>query len=200
MNWYKKAQLNIDIGQAGLEGLRAEARKYNTFEEFEKAWLGQIKHGLYWHITYDKNFHIDPEKGPTDTSSFSQGKIDKGKLMITSHLEFWAESYIDNDLTGGKPRGYAAAIDMSNVPSNEYYQVNRGFGNEFFVNDPSTAKVLIVLPIEEALKADAQYDSLKPQSFKELKEIYEQEHRLDDIEQPNAEQPNNNIENYNELI
>ena len=193
MNWYKKAQQNIDIVQSGLEGLRAEARKYNSFEEFEKAWLLQIKHGLYWHITYDPNFYINPEKGPTDTSSFSQGKISKGKLMITSDLETWAESYTDNDLTGGEPRGYAAAIDMSNVPSNEYYQVNRGFGNEFFVNDPSSAKVLTVLPIDEALKMDAQYDNLKPQNKNELKKIYEQEHKFNNIEQSNDTEDNNEL-------
>ena len=205
MNWYKKAQL--DIVNSGNNGLRAEARKYNSFEEFEKAWLREIKHGLYWHITYDKNFQIDPEKGPGDTSSLSSGGVDKGKLMITSHLAYWADSYMDEELTGGNPREYAAAIDMSNVPENKYRQVNRGFGNEFFVEDTSQAKVLAVLPINEALKVDEQFQEQLPQNQASLKEIYDQEHNSSQMKHPTynkekryTELEDNNLEKQNELV
>ena len=163
-----------NITKIGLSGLKAEARKYETFEEFEQAWLGQIKHGLYWHITYAKDFKIDPEKGPMDMSSMSAGKIDKGKLMITSHLEYWAEGYTDEEETGGKPRGYTALIDMSNVPKDKYHQVKRGFGNEFFVEDPSMANVIDVVPIEKALELDAIYGKAKPQSSAELRKLYDE--------------------------
>lgn len=166
-----------DIVNIGQRGLSAEAQKYNTFEEFEKAWLGQIKHGLYWHVTYDPTFIIDTEKGPKDMSSMSTGHMDVGKLMITSHLQYWAEGYMDIEGTGSKPRGYAAIIDMSGVPNKEYYQVNRGFGNEFFVSDPTNAKVLGVLPIRQALEFDEAWDNAKPQSSQELRNIYEQANR-----------------------
>jgi hypothetical protein len=197
MNWYKKSQSNSI--EFGIEGLRAEARKYNSFEEFEHAWMGEIKHGLYWHITYDKNFQIDPEKGPRDTSSMGNARMDKGKLMITSHLEYWADSYMDDDLTGGNPREYAAAIDMSNVPANQYRQVNRGFGNEFFVEDPSQAKVIAVFPIKEALMLDAQFDKEKPQNRQSLKDLYDQEHALIQTEQPATFIDTDNLDN-NELV
>ncbi len=192
MNWYKKAQeqnnnLNlspeeiensINMKEVGIKGLGGEVKKYPTFEEFENAWLRQSKHGLYWHITYDPNFQIDPTKGPQDMSSIANGKMDSGALMITSHLEYWAEGYMDEELTGGKPREYAAIIDMSNVPKEAYSQVSRGFDNEFYVSDPSQAKVIKVLPIKEALMLDQIYDTHKPQSQQELQEFYKNNYEL----------------------
>ena len=78
MNWYKIAQQeNIGDNQLDLNGLRAEARKYNSFRDFELAWLLETKHGAYWHITYDPNFKIDPLKGPSDTSSLATGRMEK---------------------------------------------------------------------------------------------------------------------------
>ena len=52
--------------------------------------------------------------------------------MITSNLDDWIDEYPD--------RKWVAVIDMSDVPRAAYYQVNRGFGNEFMVLDPSRAK------------------------------------------------------------
>ena len=69
-----------------LSGLAAEALKCSSFEEFERAFLGDIKHGTYWHWTDDPNFVIDPSKGPRDMSSLAAGKMDSGKLMVTSDL------------------------------------------------------------------------------------------------------------------
>jgi len=172
----KKALIN-----AGKEGLLAEAKKYDTSEDFEKAWLREIKHGQYWHVTYDPNFKIDPTRGPRDMSSLAQGREDVGKLMITSNLEEWAESYSDKIKTGGKPREYVALIDMSNVPKEQYKQVNRGFGNEFYVNQPQKAKVIAVLPIKEALKISAKWDKQKPQNKQQLTDIWNkaQEGKID---------------------
>lgn len=134
-----------------LDGLAAEARKYRTFEDFQNAFLGQIKHGRYYHITQDPAFKIDPSLGPRDMSSMGDGKMTPGYLMITSHLENWMPGYAN--------RKYVAIIDMSEVPEDKYRQVNRGFGNEFWVSDPSKAKVLKVVS-----RSTAQSDSRRYQS------------------------------------
>lgn len=150
-----------------LKGLAAEARKAGSFEEFEKDYTRQIKHGLYWHWTDDPHFRIDPNKGPQDMSSIGSGEVDKGKLMITSHLEYWSDYG-----KGGKGRPFAAMIDMSNVPRNQYYQVNRGFGNEFWVNDPSKASVIKVVPRQRAFRIDREHHKLIPQSQEALQDFY----------------------------
>ena len=151
-----------------LNGLAAEARKCSSFEEFEKNYLREIKHGLYWHWTNDPNFRIDPMKGPRDMSSMASGEVDPGKLMVTSHLEYWSDYG-----PGGKGRPFAALIDLSGVPSDQYRQVNRGFGNEFYVNDPSAARVVKVYPRKEAFRVDSQSDKLMPQSSEALLDFYQ---------------------------
>src|SRR5581483_681767 len=137
-----------------LYGLVAEARKAGSFEEFSRDFSLQIKHGLYWHWTDDHNFQIDPKKGPRDLSSMAAGGMTPGKLMITSHLSYWS------DYGGEKGRPHVALIDMSEVPRNSYYQVNRGFGNEFFVADPSKAKVIGVYSRERAARIDRDHHKL----------------------------------------
>ncbi len=153
-----------------LSGLYAEARKYATFEEFKEAFDIQIKHGTYWHWTDDPNFTIDKEKGPRDMSTLSTGGVNKGKLMITSHLMRWS----DYGGEKGKGRKYVALIDMSDVPAKSYYQVNRGFGNEIFVQDPSKAKVVAVYSREKAYQVDRYKHSQLPQNDEALKMIYDE--------------------------
>ena len=166
---YFNESMNIP---ASLEGLASEARKCKSFDEFEKAFLGQIKHGTYWHWTDDPNFTIDPLKGPRDMSSMASGKtIDAGKLMITSDIDYWSDYG-----TGGKGRKYAALIDMSNVDSKDYYQVNRGFGNEFFVNDPSNAVVQKVYSRQRAFAIDRERRKVLPQSSEALEKFYNDVH------------------------
>ena len=150
-----------------LKGLAAEARKAGSWEEFEKDFLRQIKHGLYWHWTDDPDFKIDSTKGPRDMSSMAFGTMDVGKLMITSDLDNWA-SYG----SGGKGRKYVAIVDMTEVPRNAYQQVSRGFGNEFFVSDPSRAKVIAVLPRSKALAKNREQHKYLPQSEEALREFY----------------------------
>jgi len=158
-----------------ISGLRAEARKYKTFEEFKRAFLVEIKHGVYWHVTADKDFKINSEKGPRDMSSMAKGVVSKGKLMVTSHLENWLDFYNEKD------RPYVALIDMSEVPADKYWQINRGFGNEFFVEDPSKAKVVAVMTRDEAMGYDSKIDEQKPQNQKELRAIWEKEHGINEV-------------------
>jgi hypothetical protein len=171
MNWYKKAQnitqnfLNSFKPQS-LKGLAAEALKNDTFEDFEKDFIMQIKHGTYWHLTDNPNFTIDPLKGPRDLSTISPtSKPEAGKLMITTDLENWTGVF--------STRKYVAEIDMSQVDKKDYYQVKRGFGNEFWVNDPSKAKVIRVLPLNQALKIDRYRHNKISQSQEALHTFYD---------------------------
>lgn len=169
MNWYKSAQVEsrFSIGYPPiLSGLASEAMKYDTFEDFKQAFQREIKHGMYWHVTEDPNFQINSLKGPRDMSSLAIGNpITEGALMITSHLEYWIAEYDDT-------RAYAAQIDMSEVPSNQYQQVNRGFGNEFFVQDSSLAKVIRILPLKVARQVNTYHHNLLPQNSQELLDFY----------------------------
>jgi hypothetical protein len=156
------------LGNTDLSGLAAEAIKAGSFDEFARDFQFQIKHGIYWHLTDNPDFNIDLSLGPRDMSSLGGGGMSPGNLMITSDLENWDAVYNDEEVT----RPFAALIDMSDVPRNAYYQVNRGFGNEFFVSDPGSARVTAVMPIGAALAFDADYDSQLPQNREELKEFY----------------------------
>jgi len=177
--------------------LENEAKKYGTFEEFKHAWLVEIKHGMYWHLTDNEDFFIDPATGPRDMSSMSVGDSRSiGNLMVTSDLETW-DSYYNfqgdeetgefPDTESGEPevtRPYAALIDLSDLPPKGYYQVSRGFGNEFWVSDPSRSNVVGVYPIEEARVLDAEYHNSIPQSEKELKVVWESVHNKKEYESP----------------
>lgn len=149
-----------------LAGLAAEARKAGSMKNFEQDYCAQIKHGIYWHLTTDPNFRIDLNKGPRDMSSMASGAMTPGALMVTSHLENW-EAYYEGS------REYAALIDMSAVPRNGYYQVSRGFGNEFYVPDASQAKVRAVMPLKQAKRLGARWHAYLPNSFDELRRFYE---------------------------
>jgi hypothetical protein len=164
----------IKVSQS-LKGLAGEALKYNTFDEFEKAFLIEIKHGTYWHWTDDPNFTIDPNKGPRDMSSLASGKANIGKLMITSDIDAWSDYGPEE-----KGRQFAALIDMTDVPKEKYYQVNRGFGNEFFVSDPSKAKVVKVYSRKDAFRIDRIHRKAIPQSQEELKQFYNTIHNKGD--------------------
>lgn len=153
-----------------LRPLAEEATKYDTFEDFERAFVGEKKHGRYYHITGDPNFKIDPQTGPRDMSSMAgigQPMPEKGKLMITSDLDYWTATYKGE-------RRYVAIIDMSEVPKEKYQQVKRGFGNEFWVDDPSKAKVIKVVSVPEAKRDATLHHKALPQTPDELRKFYNQ--------------------------
>lgn len=154
-----------------LSGLAAEANKAVSFEQFQKDFLLDIKHGIYWHWTQDPKFIIDPTKGPRDMSSMSMTADEApGDLMITSDLEGWAD-YGE----GGVGRPYAALIDMSSVPREKYKQNRRGFGNEFYVENAMQvgARVIKVYDRRGALKFSRYAQSFTPDSRQELQKFYE---------------------------
>jgi hypothetical protein len=164
-----------------LKGLHAEAAKYNNFNDFKKAFLIEIKHGTYWHVTDNPNFQIDPKTGPRDMTSLGMGKKYTGALMITSHLEHWVDFY------GKKNRPYAALIDMSDAHPDDYKQVNRGFGNEFYVKNSQKAKTIKVMPVDEAIKYDQKQRKKMPQNEEELRNIYESVHKQNSSKSQNLE-------------
>lgn len=154
-----------------LTGLAAEANKADTFEQFERDYTVQIKHGIYWHWTGDPDFTIDPRKGPRDLSSMAMTATEApGDLMVTSDLESWSD-YGE----GGNGRPYAALIDMSSVPREKYRQVGRGFGNEFYIENAlqSGARVIKVYDRRGAFKYDRYASSFMPASRDELRRFYE---------------------------
>jgi hypothetical protein len=162
-------QLSGDVKIGGikpsLQPIAHEALKYDTFEEFRSAYTVDIIHGRYWHVTDDPNFKIDPTKSPVDYSSMATGGNDLPGLMISSDPKLWVDTF--------PRRKFIAEIDMSAVPKEAYRQINRGFGNEFWVEDLVNPKVKSVLPKEKALRQIRTYDSQKPQSPEELKEVYD---------------------------
>lgn len=166
-----KAKNLIDIAEAALRTiltpLAIEARKHDSFEDFEKYFIRDIHHGLYWHVTSDPEFRIDMEKGPRDMSSMGSGRPSAGALMVTSHLSHWASAY-------GATRKYAALIDLSALAPNEYRQVSRGFGNEFFLASDSArkAKVVRVMKVGSARAMDNRYHRALPGSSDQLEEFW----------------------------
>lgn len=152
-----------------LQPLAQEARKYKSAEDFTRAFQSEIKHGEYWHITDNPNFTIDPKFGPRDLSSLASGKMEAGKLMVTSDIGYWNAEF--------PSRKFAAKLDFSNVKPEDYYQVNRGFGNEFFVKDPSKVRVEKVVPIEQALKEHQQFQDVLNKTISsksQLTDFYDQ--------------------------
>lgn len=146
-----------------LQILAKHAKDSSSFDDFEYGWLGQNRHGLYWHVTDDPQFRIDVKKGPRDMSSLATGNTTPGALMITSHLADWLDY-------GDRP--YAAEIDVTSLPTKTLKQVNRGFGNEFFISDASKLKVIKVWKIKAAIAKDARVQKQKPQSRTELAYFY----------------------------
>ncbi len=152
--------------EENIRGLVSEALKCETFEDFKNDFLSELKHGIYWHLTDNPNFSIDLLKGPRDMSSVSALNGESpGSLMVTSDLEYWVEEYPN--------RKYAVQIDLSNVPRSEYRQVNRGFGNEFFIQDASKAKVIGSMSVEKAIEIDEQNREFLPSSYEKLKRFYD---------------------------
>lgn len=154
-----------------MAGLAAEANKAPDFEQFQKDFVLNIKHGIYWHWTQDPKFVIDPTKGPKDLSSMAMSADEApGDLMITSDLEGWSD-YGE----GGVGRPYAALIDMSAVPREKYKQNQRGFGNEFYIENAlqAGARVIKVYDRRGAFKFDRYASAFLPDSRQMLQKFYE---------------------------
>lgn len=165
--WWKYCQYK----KIKLSPLELEAIKYDNFNDFEFAYLGDIKHGRYFHVTDNPNFNIDPNYAPRDMSSMATGPSSNKGMMITSDLDLWLFEFPE--------RQYVAEIDMSNVNPKDYYQVKRGFGNEFWVTPEGVAKakVIRVFTRKNALQSSHRYFNRLPESSEGLRNIWELAHQ-----------------------
>ena len=143
------------------------ANRYNTFEEFERDYQGKNYHGIYWHLTNQPNFQINPTQSPTDLSTLSFGQSKTPGLMVSTDLSNWYATFRGT-------RKYAAQIDLSDLtPDVDYRHVGRGFGHEIFVFKPEKAKVVKTYPIKNALAINLRdYKEVFPQSQDALKKLY----------------------------
>jgi len=141
-------------------------KKANSFEQFAKDFTVELKHGLYWHLSEKQDFDIDPTYCPRDLSSLATG-VDEPGLMMSTDPENWSGYFPD--------RNYAALLDTSALARDEYYQVHRGFGNEFWVTDPCKVKVKAVVPVEKAIGINNWYhEEVLPQTKDELYELWKE--------------------------
>jgi hypothetical protein len=148
-----------------LAGLRAEARKAGSWPTFLRDFGHEYKHGLSWHVTSRRAFQIDPTTGPRNVSSLADTSAPTvGALQVTSDLAFW----LDHD----ESRPWVARIDLSRVPRRAYWQVQRGFGHEFWVEPTTGARVAEVLSRADALRVDAAYAACLPQTEDALRAFY----------------------------
>ena len=143
------------------------ARHYSNFDEFSHDWSVKNYHGLFFHLTNNPEFTIDPTLGPRDNSSLGTGKMSAGKLMVTTDIENWAETL--------GPRPYVAVIDLTELePGVDYGDATRGFGQEIYVSNPTNARVAMTMPLEEAIEFSRYlYEDVYPHSKSELREIWE---------------------------
>jgi len=148
-----------------LESLAAEACKYDSFEDFSRAFSFGLMRGQYWHVTDDPNFSIR-RIAPRDLSSLSHGEGGEVGLMVSYTPELWA-SYFPN-------RRFAAEIDLSRaVPGRDYVLVNRGFGHEVFVKNLDAVRVKRVVPVSTAIRASRYYnEEVVPQSEDKLFDLW----------------------------
>ena len=158
------------LGKSELLPLAHQAMHYNNFKDFENDYKFKNYHGLYWHLTNDPNFIINPKQAPRDASTMASIENATPGLMITTDIGSW------DDTLGG--RTHAVLIDLSNLkPNADYRHVTRGFGHEIFVFKPSKAKITGVYPLEEAYKmTDKHYSETLPGSKSELLDVYNWAH------------------------
>lgn len=93
-------------------------------------------------------------------------------LMVTTDIGYWYATFKGT-------RKYVALIDLTNAsPNIDYRNTSRGFGHEMYVFKPEKARVVKVLPIQQAKKLQNNiYKKILPQSMEELKKIYDMVHQ-----------------------
>ena len=154
-----------------LEPLAKEAHKYKSSDDYQAAFLGDINHGIWFHVTDNPKFTVSKEIVPKDYSSMSPGGGGTKGLMVTGDLDAIAVNM--------KGRDYVAVLDLSEVPPKYIKQVSRGFGNEMFlpVEILDKVKVSRVIKKKSAVAYANRYqDALEDNihSGEDLKKIYDQ--------------------------
>lgn len=157
-----------------LNSLVRFAKYFNDYKDFSRWYSIELNHGFYWHITDNDKFEVSNDISPRDMSSMSFGNknINNGDLMITSDFDNWDEYY--NDEINTKKRNYAVLFDASELNPNVLKQVNRGFGNEIYLNkiDAKKLKIVGVYDIETARKLNKKLENSIPSSDDELYKLW----------------------------
>jgi len=154
-----------------LKPLAKEAHKYKSADDYQAAFLGDINHGIWFHVTDNPKFTVSKETVPKDYSSMSPGGGGTKGLMVTGDLDAIAVNM--------KGRDYVAVLDLSEVPPKYIKQVSRGFGNEMFLPAEILDKVKVsrVVKRKSAIAYANRYqDALEDniRSGADLKKIYSQ--------------------------
>jgi len=150
-----------------LEPLAEEARKYDDFQKFSDDYSFRQMRGRYWHITEDPHFKLKKEYAPRDLSSLSMSftGIEPG-LMVSYTPDVWSEYF--------PGRKYAVEVRFPEAKkSKDYTIVERGFGHEIFIRNLDKVEVGEIIPIEEAIREEEQYNKIIPQSKEKLKSFWE---------------------------
>jgi GNAT superfamily N-acetyltransferase len=152
------------------------AKQYDTFDEFRRDWVTKNYHGIYWHVTDDPNFKIDPHYVPREMSSMGTGEggpsEGPGALEVTTDPQNWGAVF------KGK-RKYIARIELGDAkPGVDFQDTTRGFGGEIWVNNLDKVKVTKVYPWEKGLAAHRRlYEGGGlPQGEEDLQAIWDQAH------------------------
>jgi len=168
---------NTNYNKFPLTALIKQARNFKIFKEFSTFYSLDIYHGYYWHLTDNPNFEISNSTGPRDMSSMSNGGItENGAIMLTSDLAYWDEYYNTSRDSWKRDikRNYAVLFDASDIEPRLLKQVNRGFGNEIYL-DANTAKKLKqmgVYSLKYAKSLDNKFHNMIPQSENSLLKLW----------------------------
>lgn len=157
-----------------LNVLVSHAKRFNTFEEFLEFYTKNAATGVYWHFTRDPKFKPTNKVRPNDLGpDFDLPSLQKlgygNGLMVTTSFDTWVDSIDDTQ------RQYVALLDLSRYDPLKIKQLNRGFGNEYFLKHISNIKVIGVYPIKDAAKLNRELKRALPHPKKDqntLKLIY----------------------------
>jgi len=158
-----------DILSQLLLNLIDEAKNSPDFQTFKQQYSLNAKHGNYSHITHQQNFQIDPSIGPYDVAT---GSSSPGDLMVSTapgqwlHWAGWEE---DEENIKPKTENSRQFITFFRIPNPSIIQDPNRSNNEFMIpNAQQNAIPIHTLPLQEAIKLNDIYDSIIPQSEKEL--------------------------------
>lgn len=154
--------------------LVSHAKRFDSFEEFVEFYTKNAATGVYWHFTRDPKFKPTNKIAPNDLGpDFNLPSLQKlgysNGLMVTTNFDTWIDSIDDTQ------RQYVALLDLSKYDPRKIKQLDRGFGNEYFLKHTSNVRVVGVYPLKDAAKLNRELKRVLPNPKKDqnmLKSIY----------------------------
>jgi hypothetical protein len=145
------------------------------------------------HLTRERNFKLDMNKGSRDMSSMGGVTTTPGTIMFTNDLSGWDSHYnnydydyktkkdkYENSKEKDLTRPYVAVLDLSKAKlaksledEGDYWPAHRGFGDEHYVRDVSKLSVSEFNTIEKERNKRQEFnEKFAPQNEDELKLLY----------------------------